>query len=192
MRARRRARAAPRSGEGCRAGAARPRRPASARGRPGCGEHLRRPGARRYSYFIASEIGPSGTSATLTTINFCPDSTAASTASVVASASNGTSNVTSMTGLLPETTGMSAVVRVRFVPSTALLGPQFPALRAVPQVRAGAPSQLRDDEEAPRHHEHEQEKCELEADDHGQWNQVPPRARAVAPARSSDTGGRHG
>ena len=74
---------------------------------------------------MASEIGPSGTSATLTTISFCPDSTAASTASVVASASNGTSNVTSMTGRLPETPGMSAVVRVRFVPSTRYSGRSF-------------------------------------------------------------------
>ena len=48
-----------------------------------------------------------------------PDSTAASTASSVASGSNGTSNVTSITGRLPETPGMSALVRVRRVPSTA-------------------------------------------------------------------------
>ena len=58
-----------------------------------------------YSYFMASEIGPSGTSAALTMSNGCPVSTAVSIAISVAPASKGTSRVTSMTGLAVSETG---------------------------------------------------------------------------------------
>ena len=117
--ARRRARAVRRSDAGCRAAAARPRPRATTRARRARAARPRPPRVPTYSYFIASEIGPSATSATLTMISRCPDSTAVSTASAVASGSKGTSKVTSITGRLPETPGMSALVRVRRVPSIA-------------------------------------------------------------------------
>ena len=76
-------------------------------------------------YFIAQRTAWSATSATLTMIRRWPDSTAASIASSVAAGSKGTSNVTSITGRLPATAGMSALVRVRRIPSTGYRGCSF-------------------------------------------------------------------
>ena len=56
------------------------------------------------------ETGRIGISATLTTTSGWPDSTAASTATSTASGSNGTSNVASITGRVPETAGVADVV----------------------------------------------------------------------------------
>ena len=104
-RARRRARAARRSAAGCTASAA-PRRPrARCASAAGARNESSTSSVPTYSYPIASEIGPSGTSAALTMISGWPDSTAGSTANAVASGSNGTSKVTSITGRAPETAG---------------------------------------------------------------------------------------
>ena len=146
-RARRRARAAPRSAAGCRAAAARPRPRARRASAAGARSASSTSSVPMYSYFIASEIGPSGTSAALTMISRCPDSTAASTASSVASGSKGTSKVTSITGRLPETPGISALVRLRRMPSTRYSGRSF-QLFVLSRMRFdGQAPQLRDGEQ---------------------------------------------
>ena len=124
--ARRRARAAPRSAAGCTAAAVRPRPPGAFASAAGSRSASSTSCVPTYSYPIASEIGPSGTSAALTMISGCPDSTAVSTASAVASGSKGTSNVTSITGWEPSrAAATSAEVRRR--PTTRI-------------TRVGAPS----------------------------------------------------
>ena len=104
-------------------------------------------------------------------ISRCPDSTAASTAISVASGSNGTSKVTSITGRLPETCGMSALVRVRRVPSTRYSGRSFQLFVLSRMCARGAAPELRHDEERPAHHEHEEEERELDPDEHGERDQ---------------------
>ena len=135
-----------------------------------------------YSYLIASEIGPSGTSAALTMISRCPDSTAASTASSVASGSNGTSKVTSITGRLPETLGMSALVRLRRRAEHGYSGRSFQLFVLRQHVVGGAAPELRDGEQRPRHHEHEEEERELDPDEDGRAGSGSAQSKIGGPS----------
>ncbi len=124
-----------------------------------------------YSYFMASEIGPSGTSATLTTIRRWPDSTAASTASV------------GRLGLEGDVEGdehhRTAARDARDVgarpgasdPEHRYSGRSFQLFVLVRRRSDEPPPELGNDEQPVAHHEHEQQEGELDADEDGERDQ---------------------
>ena len=164
---------------------------AGARALPARAARPRPPRCRRTRTPSRARSGRAATSAALTMISGCPDSTAASTASSVASGSKGTSKVTSITGRLPATPGMSALVRLRRTPSTAT--PAAAANSASGSACGRGPAtEWRDHEQCEAELEQEEEEGEADIDKDPRAGSELPPAQGGAPAPSGGTGARAG
>ena len=124
-----------------------------------------------YSYFIASEIGPSGTSAALTMISRWPDSTAASIGELgrlrLERHVEGDEHHRAAARDARDVRARAAASRAEHGYS----GRSFQLFVLRLMWSAAAAPELWDGEQRPRHHEHEQEERELDPGDDGQRDQ---------------------
>src|SRR6266571_1715657 len=136
---------------------------------------------------MITDRGRGGSSTTLATISGCPDSTAASTATTQACASNGTSSVASSTGRPPDSTGTAGtpdLVRLRV---DILLRTELPP-GEVPRPAPDLPAPQRHVPEEPesqddRHQEKEPLTGEgPEQREHGHDGEGRPHHREPVPA----------